>query len=334
MAATNQLLTNASSNDSSSIHCDELSEIKAIFFDLDNTLIPTRSGDSKACREVSEILQRQYGFTKEEANYSTQNFLKSFRRCPDNCQTSLDIWRTHLWHEALPPKYKQLANTIYPIWLTLRYRYLAIPQEYVHLLQNLRKHYMLALITNGPSNAQWEKVRQLDVQQYFDCLLVSGDLPWEKPNPNIFYATCKYLNVQPKQCCMVGDKLESDIKGGNLAGLGATFWLPLTLDEIEKLLHNANDEHKPTYILRNLLEFCDYFNVMTQEQQRREHDDDELLLQQQQQVPEYNNKKCQSKNIVYCRGRSSSPTNNTMTTTATPPIEFSASESDNSSDSI
>lgn len=32
---------------------NELSEIKAIFFDLDNTLIPTRTGDAKACREVS-----------------------------------------------------------------------------------------------------------------------------------------------------------------------------------------------------------------------------------------------------------------------------------------
>uniref|UniRef100_A0A1I8M4V0 Haloacid dehalogenase-like hydrolase n=1 Tax=Musca domestica TaxID=7370 RepID=A0A1I8M4V0_MUSDO len=326
MATSTTLPNNASSNN---IHYDELSEIKAIFFDLDNTLIPTRSGDSKACREVFDILQRQYGFAKEEANYSTQNFLKSFRRCPDNSETSLDIWRTHLWHEALPPKYKQLASTIYPIWLDLRYRHLAIPKEYVQLLQNLRKHYLLALITNGPSNAQWEKVRQLEVQQYFDCLLVSGDLPWEKPNPNIFYATCKYLNVQPKQCCMVGDKLESDIKGGNLAGLGATFWLPLTLDEIEKLLRTDEsglEHNKPTFILRNLLEFYDYFSVIKEQSENNEF----LEQQQQQQVPEY--KKCQSKNILYCRGRSSSPT--TTTTATTPPIEFSTSESDNSSDSI
>lgn len=230
----------------------------------------------------------------------------------------MDIWRQHLWREALPPKYKQLAESIYPIWLSLRYRYLAIPVEYVKLIQLLRQDYMLALITNGPSNAQWEKVRKLDVQQYFDCLLVSGDLPWEKPNPNIFYATCKYLNIQPEHCCMVGDKLESDIKGGNLAGLGATFWLPLDLNEIDELLlHDQSEEdheqHKPTYILRNLLEFYKYFNITNLEQGHQQ--------QEPKQVPEY---KSQSKNIVvYCRGRSS-----------TPPIEFSTSESDNSSDSI
>uniref|UniRef100_A0A1I8PX07 N-acylneuraminate-9-phosphatase n=1 Tax=Stomoxys calcitrans TaxID=35570 RepID=A0A1I8PX07_STOCA len=296
----------------------ELSEIKAIFFDLDNTLIPTRTGDTKACRQVTDILQQKYGFTKDEANYTTHNFLKSFRRCPDDCQSTLDAWRQHLWRESLPPKYKELADTIYGIWLELRYHYLALPVEYVKLLQRLRQKYLLALITNGPSNAQWEKVRRLNVQQHFDCLLVSGDLPWEKPNPNIFYATCKYLNVQPEHCCMVGDKLESDIKGGNLAGLGATFWLPLTLEEIDDLLHNqaeGDEQNKPTYILSNLMEFCNYFNVTTNKEREQQQQQ-----QLQQHVPEY---KSQSKNILNCRGRSS-----------TPPVEFSTSESDNSSDSI
>lgn len=30
-----------------------VTKVTTIFFDLDNTLIPTRSGDSKACRKVS-----------------------------------------------------------------------------------------------------------------------------------------------------------------------------------------------------------------------------------------------------------------------------------------
>ncbi|KAM7347685.1 N-acylneuraminate-9-phosphatase [Cochliomyia hominivorax] len=259
-----------------------LSKVTTIFFDLDNTLIPTRSGDSKACRKVSERLEIQYGFTKEEANYATQHFLKSFRRCPDNTQTSLDTWRIYLWRESLPPKYKQLAEIIYPLWLEMRYYYLAIPDDYIKMLRQFRQaNYQLALITNGPSNAQWEKIRKLQVQPYFDCLLVSADLPWEKPNPNIFYAACKYLNVQPQQCCMIGDKLESDIKGGNLAGLAATFWLPLNSEAIHDLHNNDvhNKDHKPTYILRNLLDLYKYFNINIQQQQQ----------QINEQVPVYKN---------------------------------------------
>lgn len=77
----------------------------------------------------------------------------------------------------------------------------------------------MGLITNGPSNAQWEKVDKLNLKKYFDCILVSGDLPWEKPDPNIFFDACNYLGVQPRQCIMIGDKLETDIQVGFISSL-------------------------------------------------------------------------------------------------------------------
>lgn len=75
-----------------------------------------------------------------------------------------------------------------------------------------REDYLLGLITNGPSRAQWEKIQRLDLEKYFDCVLVSGDHPWEKPDQNIFLEACKLLNVEARTCIMVGDKLETDIK--------------------------------------------------------------------------------------------------------------------------
>ncbi|EDW62773.1 N-acylneuraminate-9-phosphatase [Drosophila virilis] len=234
-------------------------KISAFYFDLDNTLIPTRAGDSKAIRKLADVLETQYSFTKDDANLATQNFLKSFRRCPDNSQTSLDSWRTHLWRESLQQKHKHLAEQIYPQWLKLRYRYLAVPPDYVQLLQRMRRAgYALALITNGPSNAQWEKVAKLHVRGYFDCVLVSSDLPWEKPHREIFYAACNFLRVKPHECAMIGDKLETDIKGGHLAQLGLTFWMPLnSSSSASQCLDDV--EYKPHIKLNNLLELYKYF---------------------------------------------------------------------------
>lgn len=93
-----------------------------------------------------------------------------------------------------------------------------------------REDYLLGLITNGPSRAQWQKIQRLGLRKYFDCVLVSGDLPWEKPDQNIFLEACKMLNVEPRVCIMVGDKLETDIKGGKEAELGGTVWIPLQKD--------------------------------------------------------------------------------------------------------
>lgn len=140
--------------------------------------------------------------------------MHSFRRCPDNPDLSLDVWRQHLWSQALSNKYKYLTTELYHKWLELRYKYLELKSETVSLLQSLRQSYYLAIITNGPSNAQWEKIHRLNLSKYFDCILVSGDLPWEKPDPNIFSAACNHLNVKLSECIMIGDKLETDIQVG------------------------------------------------------------------------------------------------------------------------
>lgn len=138
----------------------------------------------------------------------------AFRKCPENTDVSLDVWRQHLWNEALPIEYKHLSNDIYQKWLDLRYKYLELKPEIITLLQLLRQSYFLAIITNGSSAAQWEKIQRLNLAKYFDCILVSSELPWEKPDPRIFYAVCNYLDVKPCECIMIGDKIETDIEVG------------------------------------------------------------------------------------------------------------------------
>lgn len=72
-------------------------------------------------------------------------------------------------------------------WFSLRYEYLTPEISVIKMLEKLRRHYNLALLTNGTSVAQWEKIKQLNLRDYFDLVIVSGDWPWEKPNVNIFF---------------------------------------------------------------------------------------------------------------------------------------------------
>lgn len=123
---------------------------------------------------------------------------------------------------------------------------MALTPEIKVLLNRLHENYLLGLITNGPSNAQWEKINRLDVQHYFDVTLVSGDLPWEKPHSRIFHEACQYLGVEPHQCIMVGDKLETDILGGIQAKLGGTVWVPLSNAELD-----VNDP-QPNFMIQDV----------------------------------------------------------------------------------
>ncbi|GAB0088680.1 N-acylneuraminate-9-phosphatase [Sergentomyia squamirostris] len=181
--------------------------------------------------KLVNYLQEEHGMSPEAALVATSSFLCNFRRCPDNEELPLDEWRCHLWLQALPDPYKCLSETVYRTWLQLRLHYMEPTGDVLKFLESLKSHYLLGLISNGPSAAQWEKVNRLNLAKYFDCILVSGDLPWEKPDPRIYRAACELLGVAEHQCIMIGDKLETDIQGGKEAKLGATFWLPLTSAE-------------------------------------------------------------------------------------------------------
>lgn len=167
--------------------------------------------------QLTEELTQQYQIEHETSTKITSTYLKQFRKCPDNSAYDLDTWRISLWSKALGDKYSHLSRKIYDKWLYLRYYYLALSQDTIKMLQELRKKYLLGLISNGPSKAQWEKIQQLNLSCYFDVVLVSGDLPWEKPETRIFYEACRIIGSLPQNCIMIGDKLETDILGNELS---------------------------------------------------------------------------------------------------------------------
>ncbi|XP_055618391.1 N-acylneuraminate-9-phosphatase isoform X2 [Toxorhynchites rutilus septentrionalis] len=231
--------------------------ITTIFFDLDNTLIPTRKGDAKACSKIADLLHNEHGLPRELATESSTTFLASYRRCPDNPDVPLTQWRTQMWKDALPVSHKHLALQLYSRWTDYRTRYLAPSADIISMLQTLRHRYLLGIISNGSSAGQWEKIDRLALSRFFDCILVSADLPWAKPDRNIFNAACHYLGVQPEECAMIGDKLETDVQGGVESKMGATIWLPLPKDL--QLMHDKTlddlDEHiRPDFVVENVLD--------------------------------------------------------------------------------
>lgn len=91
------------------------------------------------------------------------------------------------------------VEQVFQVWKKLRYTYLTLDKRVVELLSVLRKHYMIGLISNGTSRAQWEKILHIRATELFDSILVSGDLTCEKPDPKIFHLACQQLSVLPER---------------------------------------------------------------------------------------------------------------------------------------
>lgn len=87
------------------------------------------------------------------------------------------------------------------------------------LLATLRERYRVGLLTNGPSLAQRDKIRELGWTDAFDVTLVTGEVGYAKPDRRAFAALCRELDVDPAETAYVGDDPEADVVGAADAGL-------------------------------------------------------------------------------------------------------------------
>jgi len=80
------------------------------------------------------------------------------------------------------------------------------------------------LISNGTPDLQWEKIRKSGIEKYFHGIVISGEIGYRKPRKEIFSYCLNILGSTADQAIMIGDRLETDIKGANDMGI-ASIWL-------------------------------------------------------------------------------------------------------------
>jgi len=91
-------------------------------------------------------------------------------------------------------------------------RHIAYPDAAATLRQ-LRTRFKLGLVTNGAPRIQRDKVEGAGLSGYFDSIVASGDVGVGKPDPAIFRHALELLGVRPQEAAMIGDTVERDIAG-------------------------------------------------------------------------------------------------------------------------
>ncbi|MBO0840492.1 MAG: HAD family hydrolase [Sciscionella sp.] len=82
----------------------------------------------------------------------------------------------------------------------------------------------IAGVTNASGEHQRAKLAALGVAEYFDTLVIAGELGVAKPDPAIFHTACLDLGVRREDTVHIGDKLDVDAIGAHDAGLRGV-WL-------------------------------------------------------------------------------------------------------------
>ncbi|KXB00436.1 hypothetical protein AKJ42_00665 [candidate division MSBL1 archaeon SCGC-AAA261C02] len=206
---------------------NKLTNVKAILFDLDETLIDALTGLRAAHKAVSEKVVDY--FPSKLSNHDIGVLQRKLLELDDemNLQTHYD--RDEWWpefldrigvdHELESSQIKELSQVY---WST--YIQTAKPCENAKpTLEYLRKRDLaLGIVTDTDSSGESKKRRiaKLDFTNYLDIIIVGGeDTEQTKPSPEPFKLAAKKLGLKPSECAMIGDKPFTDIKGAKTAGM-------------------------------------------------------------------------------------------------------------------
>lgn len=123
-------------------------------------------------------------------------------------------------------------------------------------LEALRPTFRLGLLTNGDSRVQRGKLERSGLAPFFDAVVVSGEEGIGKPEPAVFQRLLSRLGVSAAEAAMVGNSLRRDIAGANAAGLAAAVWL--CIEGAEEFAQAT-----PTHVITSLADLPGALNLPT-----------------------------------------------------------------------
>ncbi|MGN7455405.1 HAD family hydrolase [Paenibacillus pasadenensis] len=189
--------------------------IRAILFDLDNTLLDRTAGFHEfACR-----FAERYAAVPESGRAGWTRRLIELDE--DGYKPKHDLFRE--LPELLPCTCSDPAE----LMAFYEREYVAAARAMsgaAQLLASLRPYYRLGIVSNGKDAIQRGKLERTGLARWFESILVSESAGCRKPQREIFAMGLRELGVQPEQALFVGDHPVNDIQGAYFSGM-KTVWL-------------------------------------------------------------------------------------------------------------
>ncbi|MBQ7858694.1 MAG: YjjG family noncanonical pyrimidine nucleotidase [Faecalibacterium sp.] len=229
-----------------------------ILFDADNTLLDFDAAENKA---LLETLQH-YDLPTEAA------VMETYRQVNSSLWAALErgeIRREKLMSERFARFLKAIGREakgnkgaeMNQYYLDRLASHPDLMPQALEALRELAEVATLAVATNGFQRVQMQRSQESGIAQYMEEIFVSEKLGCDKPDRKFFDVALRQLGVENRQrVLVVGDSLNSDIKGGINAGLDTCWYNPAGKQNRSGIT--------PTYEISSLTEL--YNIVMEQEE--------------------------------------------------------------------
>ena len=192
--------------------------IKAIIFDLDNTLVDFMLL-KRAAIDAAAVAMVDAGL-----KLSPEEIKKRINDIYDAEGIEYQQVFDHLLNEELGEvDYKIMSAGIVAYRKAREAALKPYPGVLPTLIELIKMGMKLAVVSDAPSKEAWLRLSYINFQHFFDVVITYDNSRERKPSPVPFNLALKELGLKPHECLMIGDWAERDIVGAKKVGMKTVF---------------------------------------------------------------------------------------------------------------
>jgi HAD superfamily hydrolase (TIGR01549 family) len=231
--------------------------IRAISFDLFDTLVDLRMGDGNAMRES---VRAMHGAVSEHVDLGLEHFREALVAADHETRARFDPGTeiasevrfedllSHLGVEA-----PGLADRMTGLHMGILERQVRTPEHHAEVIEALAVRARLALCSNFTHAPTARRViADAALEAHLDPVVISVELGLRKPRRELFDAVLDGLGTRASETLHVGDNLRADVAGASAVGL-RTAWITRQVADPERAL-SEYEGPRPDFVVADLRE--------------------------------------------------------------------------------
>ena len=192
--------------------------IKAVIFDLDNTLLDFMKMKEYAVKAaIAGMIEAGLDIDSDE---SYETIIGIYE---DEGWENQQVFNKFLNKTIGEVNNKYLAAGIVAYRRAREANLLLYPNVNHTLVELIKMSVKLAVVSDAPSREAWMRIYYLNLHHHFDVVLTFDDTNARKPSPIPFEMALSKLHIDPEEALMVGDWPERDVVGANKLGIRTIF---------------------------------------------------------------------------------------------------------------
>lgn len=203
--------------------------IKAVYFDIDNTMYSFDRAHITAMDALLEYGKREFSLDPETMRQMLAESQKTIvRRLGGDCAAIHNrLIRFQCFLELLQlSDYSKAMEMYHVYWDTLIGVMMPEP-GLLRLLSALQaSNIMTGIGSDMTSYIQYRKLEKLDALQYISRIVTSEEAGGEKPSGKFFRLCVEKMGCSPQECVFIGDNLRKDVQGSIQSGLHGVWYHP------------------------------------------------------------------------------------------------------------